>query len=452
MPRPRAPMRWWIGATVLRVAERPPLTIALYRQLTSAATPLAPLWLRHRLRQQKEHPERLRERYGETTNARPQGPVVWLHAASVGEMLSVIPLIERLRARHLDVLVTSGTLTSAWLAGQRLPENAIHQFVPLDMPRFVARFLDHWRPDLALFVESDLWPNLIMSASERGIPLSIVNGRLSERSFRRWGNTPRLISTMLRRFDLCLAQSKTDAERYENLGARRVITTGNLKLDVPPPSADEAQLAELQAATAGRLVIAAASTHPGEEEIVFEAHRLLKQIFPALLTVVAPRHPERGAAVADMARGARLDVAVRSNHEMPSARTDVYVADTLGELGLLYRIAPIALIGGSLVPHGGQNPIEAAKLGAAILHGPHVRNFADLYSALDDCGGAWQVKDATSLARQIEVWLKDPPSRQTAAQNGLRAVASLTGGLERTILALDPYLTKLRLERPSSHA
>jgi 3-deoxy-D-manno-octulosonic-acid transferase len=445
-------MRLRIGGKARHVAERLPLTLAIYRQLTSAVTRLAPLWLRHRLRQQKEHPERLGERHGQPTRARPPGPLVWVHGASVGEMLSVIPLIERVRMEGLNVLVTSGTLTSAWLAAQRLPDSVIHQFVPLDMPRFITRFLDHWRPDLILFVESDLWPNIIMAASERRIPLAIVNGKLSERSFDRWRKTPRMISALLRRFDVCLTQSEADAVRYRELGAPRVIMTGNLKLDVPAPSADPERLAELRTATAGRIVIAAASTHPGEEKAVIEAHRRLKQTFPALLTIVAPRHPERGPAVRDLVRNAGLQVALRSRDELPVPATEVYVADTLGELGILYRIAPIVLMGASLVRHGGHNPIEAAKLGAAILHGPHVWNFADVYSTLDRAGAAEQVGDAANLAARMEMWLKDSKARQTAADAALKTVSSLTGALERTLVVLDPYLLKLRLERPSSHA
>src|SRR5215210_3420186 len=443
MPRRRAPMRWWTGGKALAMAERPPLSFAIYRGLTSAATPVAPLWLAHRLRQQKEHPERLCERYGTATHARPAGPLVWVHGASVGEMLSAIPLIKRMRTERLNVLVTSGTLTSGWLAGQRLPGGVVHQFVPLDIPRFVSRFLDFWRPNLGIFVEFDLWPNIIMAASERGTPLAIVNGKLSERSFERWRKTPRMISALLRRFDLCLAQSQSDAERYRQLGAPRIIMTGNLKLDVPPPSADPARLVELRTATAGRIVIAAASTHPGEEEAVIEAHRRLKQIYPALLTIVAPRHPERGPAVRDIVEKSGLQVALRSCKELPVPETDIYVADTLGELGILYRIASIVLIGGSLVQHGGQNPIEAAKLGAAILHGPHVWNFAEIYSTLDRANGASEITDADKLGGRIAAWLMDPGARQAAAEAGLRTVEGLAGARNRTLAALEPYLLQL---------
>lgn len=452
MPLRHVRTRWWIGGKARHVTDRPPLTLAVYRQLTSMAAPLVPLWLKYRLAQQKEHPERLCERYGRATRARPPGPLVWLHGASVGEMLSVIPLMERLRAEHFNVLVTSGTLTSARLAEQRLPDGVLHQFVPLDTPRFVARFFDHWRPDLALFVDSDIWPNMIMAASERRIPLVIVNGRLSVRSFRRWQKTPRTIASLLRRFDLCLTKSQADAAHYQQLGAPQVVTTGNLKLDAPAPAADAAKLAELQAAVSGRVVVAATSTHAGEEAAMIEAHQGLKPTFPSLLTIIAPRHPERGSGVAELARAAGLRAAQRSHGALPAPEMDVYIADTLGELGLIYRLAAVVFIGGSLVQHGGQNPIEAVNLGVAILHGPHVGNFADIYSAFDHDGAAQQVTDAEMLVQRIAAWLKDPAARQNAADAAFVAVATLTGALERTLTALDPYLSKLRLERPSSHA
>lgn len=429
------------------MAERLPATLRTYRALTRAAKPLAALLLSYRLRHGKEHAVRLPERRGESKIVRPPGPLVWLHGASVGELMAILPLIERIRARDFSVLVTSGTVTSAELAERRLPAEVIHQFVPLDVPQFVNRFLDYWKPNLALFVESELWPNLIMSCSARRVPLFLVNGRLSERSFNRWRWTRRTIASLLSRFDLCLAQSADDAARYTGLGAPRVSTTGNLKLDAPAPPVDEDKLAAMKAATAGRPIIAATSTHPGEETVVTDAHRRLKHTFPGLLTVIAPRHPQRGPGIADIAKVAGLTSKLRSRGELPLPTTDIYVADTLGELGLFYRLAPIVFVGGSLVSHGGQNPIEAAKLGVAILHGPHVWNFAEIYSALDAAGGAEQVTDAGKLAVRIGAWLKDPHARQTVADTGLKAMDTLAGALERTLAALDAYLMQFRLER-----
>ncbi|MEA2929145.1 MAG: 3-deoxy-D-manno-octulosonic-acid transferase [Hyphomicrobiales bacterium] len=429
------------------VAERLPWTLRAYRGLASAATPIAPMVLANRLRRGKEHPQRLAERRGESKIARPSGPLIWAHGASVGEMLAVIPLVEGLRARNFNVLVTSGTVTSARLAEERLPEGAIHQFVPLDAPTFTERFLAHWRPNLGLFAESDLWPNLIVGASQRGIPLILVNGRLSERSFTRWRYLPSAIGALLSRFDLCLAQSEGDAERYSELGAPRLSVTGNLKLDVPAPPVDAGKLAAMRAAVRERPMLAAASTHAGEEAVILDAHRRLRQSFPGLLTIIAPRHPERGAGVFEIATATGLNPVSRSCGELPTRGTDVYIADTMGELGLIYRLAPIVFIGGSLVRHGGQNPIEAAKLGAAILHGPHVWNFSEIYSALDEARGAEEVLDVNRLTVRIGSWLTDPAARKQVADAGLATVEELGGALKRTLAAIEPYLMQLDLER-----
>ncbi len=429
------------------MAERLPLTLRAYALLTAAATPLAPHVLNRRLNRGKEHPLRMAERRGETAVTRPAGALVWVHGASVGELVAVIPLVERIRARAFNVLVTTGTVTSAALAEKRLPPGVIHQFVPLDAPAFVAKFLDHWRPNLALLVESDLWPNIIMAGARRRIPLIVVNGRLSARSFDRWRYFPDTIAALLERLDLCLVRTAADAERFGTLGAPRVTTTGNLKLDVPRLPVDENKLAGLTAAIGARPVIAAASTHLGEEAAIIDTQRRLKSTFRGLLTILVPRHPERGPSIANAIAAAGLTSALRSRDLLPHAGTDIYIADTVGELGLVYRVAPIVFMGGSLVPHGGQNPIEPAKFGAAILHGPHVSNFADIYAALDRAQGAEMVPDAGRLPVRVGAWLKDGEERARVAAAGKKAVDLLGGALERTLAALEPYLMQLRLEQ-----
>jgi 3-deoxy-D-manno-octulosonic-acid transferase len=436
----------------MRVPERLPLTLAAYRFLTQAATPFAPQILRRRLDRGKEHPVRLAERRGESNLARPDGLLVWVHGASVGEVTTVIPLIERVRDQQFSVLVTSGTVTSSMLAEHRLPPDVLHQFIPLDAPSFVTRFLNHWRPNLALFVESDMWPNLIISTSQRDIPLILVNGRMSDRSFQHWQRLPRTIEALLKRFDLCLVRSTTDAERFGELGAPRLGTTGNLKLDVPALPIDDAKLSALTMAVTGRLVVAAASTHPGEEAAVIEAHRRLKSSFPGLLTILAPRHPDRGTGIVHIATAAGLSATLRSQGQLPTGNTEVYISDTVGELGLIYRLAPIVFMGGSLIRHGGQNPVEAVKLGAAILHGPHVSNFTEIYAALDRAHGAELVSDASWLTVRLSAWLRDTEERKRAAEAARRTVEALGGALERTMAALEPYLFQLRLERRPNDA
>lgn len=430
--------------------DRLPLVLRVYRLASRAATPLVPRLLAKRLERGKENPSRLGERRGEPSLPRPSGPLVWVHCASVGEMLAVVPLVERIRARDFAVLVTSGTVTSAALAGQRLPDGAIHQFIPVDVPQFAARFLDHWRPDLALFVESDLWPNLIIGAGERKIPMILVNGRISERSFRRWRLVSGASAALLSRFDLCLAQSADSAQRLSQLGAPHVSSTGNLKLDVPAPPVDTATLHRFNALIGLREVVAAASTHPGEETTVIAAHRRLRAKYPHLLTVIAPRHPERGQSIADIAKVAGLAVGMRSHGELPKRDVDIYIADTLGELGLIYRIAPIVFMGGSLASHGGQNPIEPIRLGAAVMHGPHVWNFGELYATLDQAHGAALVADEDALTAKLGEWLADQSARTAVAKAGEDAVEKLSGALERTLAAIDPYLMQLRLEQRAS--
>jgi len=429
-----------------------PITLRVYQKLSSVVVPLAPALIKRRLKQGKEDPARIGERRGMSRDIRPQGPLVWIHGASVGEVLAAAALIEKLHALNMRILVTSGTVTSAAIVAKRFPADVIHQYVPYDSPRYVARFLDHWRPSLALFIESDLWPNLILSSAARRIPMVLINGRMSHRSFPRWRRVAGTISALLGRFDICLAQSRVDAERFTALGSRNVITTGNLKLDVQAPPADLAKLDRLMTVTRGRPIIVAASTHPGEEDILLETHRRLAGYFPSLLSVIVPRHPARGDAIARAIAASGLHVALRSREELPTATTDIYVADTMGELGLFYRLAPIVFMGGSLVERGGQNPVEAVKLGASIVHGPHVFNFTDVYEALDSAGGARRADTPEALVKQLGQLLADPAALELSAAASERVVKQLGGALDRTLVALEPYLLQLRLEMGAANA
>lgn len=427
--------------------RRATLPIHLYRLLTWLASPFARLLLAGRLRRGKEDPARLAERFGRASRPRPKGPLVWLHGASVGEIIAIMPLMDRLRALGFKVLLTSGTVTSARLAAARLPPDVVHQFVPLDSPAFMRRFLKHWRPDLVLLVESELWPNLLLEVGRRRVPLVLVNARMSERSFGQWSRLPKSAAALLAHVDLCLAQGPQDAERLGALGAARVTPTGNLKFDAPPPPVDLAAFDALRAATAGRQVMVAASTHPGEEAMVVEAHAALARQLPDLLTIIAPRHPERGREVIGVATEAGCPAVLRSDGDLPDRGTQIYVADTIGELGLFYRLAPVALLGGSLIRHGGQNPIEPVKLDAAILHGPHVANFAALYAQLDAVGGAVPVADAGALAASAATLIGDGALRRRMLAAAQATIATLGGALERTLAAIDPYLVQIRLER-----
>jgi 3-deoxy-D-manno-octulosonic-acid transferase len=429
-----------------------PLTLSTYRIAAEVGTVLAPWLLERRLARGKENADRIAERRGEPSARRPPGPLVWLHGASVGEFVAVLPLVERIRARGFTALMTTGTVTSAELAAKRLPPGALHQFIPLDMPSFITRFLDYWRPDLALFVESELWPNLVLTASARHIPMVLVNGRMSERSYRRWRYFPKTVETLLQQFDHCLVRSVSDAKRFGALGAPRISVSGNLKFDAPALPVDAKKFAALTEAIRGRPVVAAASTHPGEESVVVDVHSRLKAAFADLLTIIAPRHPVRGATIAEMTTPARLRPALRSQGAYPTGEVDIYIFDTLGELGLIYQLAPIVLMGGSLIRHGGQNPIEAIRFGSAILHGPHVSNFAEIYEELDRAGAAALVTDGGELTTRISAWIKDEAGRKGVAERARLYVERLGGALDLTVSALEPYFMQLRGKNHTAHA
>ncbi len=424
----------------------------VYRALTWPLAPLAILYLRRRCRRGKEDGLRLAERRGLAGAMRPPGPLVWIHAASVGEATAVLPLIERLLGMRpeLEILVTTGTVASARLLEQRLPVRARHQFVPVDLPGWIGRFLDYWRPDMALWVESELWPNLVLTTHARGIPMILLNGRLSSRSFQSWRRWPGLIRPVLAAFAQCLAQDKQQAERLRRLGAREVTVIGDLKATGNPLPVDPIQLRRLRREIGLRPLWLAASTHHGEEEIVAAVHARVAAAHPNLLTIVAPRHPARGDAVAAMLSASGLSVSRHSHGEPITAETEVYLADTIGELGLFYRVAGIAFIGGSMTPKGGHNPFEAARLDCAILHGPDMSNCASMASALAAAGAAQTVSGAEELAHAVSLLLSDPRSRAARGAAGARAAADGQGVLEAVLTRLAPWLD--RIASPSAKA
>ncbi len=423
-----------------------PFLLQAYGLATRVLGPSARLLLQIRMRRGKEDAARIAERRGVAACARPAGRLAWLHGASVGETVSLLPLVERFVARGYFVLLTSGTATSARVMAARLPEGALHQFIPLDTPAYMARFFDHWRPDIALLAESELWPNLVLAAHARQIPLVLVNGRMSERSYRRWRNLPSSIRAILERFDLCLAQSPEDGERLRRLGAPHVVVSGNLKFDVRLPAPDARARDDLLQAVRGRPIVVAASTHDGEELVVLAAHALAAARIPELLTIIVPRHPARGDAIATAARKAGHSVLQRSTGALPLADTQIYLADTMGELGLFYDIAPVALVGGSLVRVGGHNPIEPAMQGVAILTGPHVRNFDAIYTSLISAGGAAQIVDARELAAALVMLFSEPAKRAAMMAAAQAVVAELGGAVDRTMAVLDPYFAHIALQ------
>lgn len=421
------------------------MSIALYRGFTWVAAPMIRRYLNRRLEAGREDAARFDERMGIASTNRPDGPLVWIHAASVGEALSMLTLVKRLRTERpkMSILMTSGTVTSATLLVERLPPGVIHQYIPVDRVPWVKRFLDHWRPDLVLWVESEFWPTLLSEVKRRGIPAVLLNARMSARSWRGWRRAPWIIRKLLGTFDICLAQTELDAERLIDIGAPHVACPGNLKFAAEPLPASPDALAILEKGIAARPRWLAFSTHPGEEEIIAEAHQRLLQNLPDLLTIIAPRHPARGTAIAAALRDAGLDVSQRGAGEDLTRSTSILLADTMGELGLFFRLTDIAFVGGTLVPHGGQNPIEPARLGCAIIHGPHMQNFLTIESELKGAGASETVTTALELARGVGTLLSNPTGRQ----GRIAAARSVAEGkfsiLDAVFSHLDPYLDRI---------
>ncbi|MEO1192650.1 MAG: 3-deoxy-D-manno-octulosonic acid transferase [Pseudomonadota bacterium] len=418
---------------------------SLYRALGRAAGPLVRVLLRRRVTRGKELEDRLPERWGYSALPRPDKPLIWVHAASVGESLAILPLVQALheRAPGCQVLMTSTTVTSAKLLDQRLPDGVIHRFSPLDLPRAIERFLDHWRPALAIYVESELWPTQLRALDQRAIPRLLVNGRMSSRSYRGWRRYPGLAPELLEGFRLVAAEGQRSAERLRALGAQNVSAVGNLKQAAQPLPADPTHLAALEDAVAGRPLWLAASTHPGEDEQVFAAHAHLKEALPDLLTLLVPRHPVRGAEIAALAQAAGLVVARRSLDQAVTQETEIYIADTLGELGIFYRLAPIVFVGGSLMPVGGHNPLEPARLGCALLAGPHQDNVIEASAALQAAGALQLVRSQTALASAVLAWLQDPAARQAAGTAAESVGTAQAAVLEDCWQLLEPFLPAL---------
>jgi 3-deoxy-D-manno-octulosonic-acid transferase len=417
-------------------------SLKAYRLATNLARPATPLLLGLRERGGKEDAGRRPERLGRPSAARPSGRLAWFHAASIGETMAVLPLIAALAAERpgLSFLLTTGTVTSAELARQRIGPRTIHQYAPLDVACYVRGFLEHWRPDLAVFAESEIWPNLIVESAARGIPLALINARMTKRSFRRWRRVPGLAEPLFGRFALVLAQNDGLARRFSTLGAPSTLSVGNLKVDAPAPPVDSVALERLRPALVGRPLLMAASTHDGEDQVVAEAHCALARSLPGLCTIIAPRHPERGAAITEMLKGRGLKVARRSLGMLPDRSSEAYVADTIGELGTLYKLAPVAFIGGSLVNRGGQNPIEAVRQGAVVLTGPHWQNFGDAYDALISHGGAIVVHSAAEIAAAARQLMTDQAELGSMRKRADAALAKISGALPATIAALLRYL------------
>ncbi len=372
--------------------------LPFYKIATTLISPLIPLWLRYRTSKGKEDPTRIGERFGHTSHMRPKGTLLWIHASSVGESNSVLALIRQLTSRFpkLSILLTTGTVTSANLMGKQLPKGVVHHYAPIDTPDATERFIAHWYPDVVWFVESEFWPNLIDAAKRYFCLMAVVNARMSERSFVMWKKYPNVTRAMFSAFRFFFTQSTRDANRLRELGAAEIIESGNIKYDAPPLSCNESELMKLHSAASDRKIFLAASTHSGEEILIAQTHAKLAKQFPNLLTIIVPRHANRGDEIASELSAFGV-IHQRSKQQAITPQTNIYIADTMGELGLFYRLANIVFMGGSLVAHGGQNPLEPARLSCAIITGPHIHNFAEIYDEMKTSQAAIIVENAQML-------------------------------------------------------
>jgi len=416
-----------------------------YYGLSWLGAPLVSGYLEWRAYKGYDDKSRLKERKGVASVSRPERPLLWVHAVSVGETVAALTIIQAILKQYpeVHVLLTTTTVSSAKIVEKRLPKNTTHQFCPVDTPQAVGRFLKHWQPDLAIWIESELWPNLIHETQERGVPTILLNGRMSLKSFSNWQKLKGMVSPLLSRLDLCAVQSEEQASFFKALGAKTVSIMGNVKLMMTPLDIDSQKYLTFKKEIGGRPVWLAASTHPGEEEIIIQTHKILRKECPDLLTILVPRHIERASFLQQLALKEGVSSALRTE-TTSLAEIDIYIGNTLGEMGLFYALSPVVLMGATFVPKGGHNPIEAAQMGAFVLHGPHTFNNPQLYEALASLGLSERIQEKTKLPSLVLPWLKkqkedylEPPALKTYREKGLQNLMKL----------LTPYVKILRKKR-----
>ena len=422
---------------------RRPLALQLYLWFSAISGPVYQVVLRQRLAQGKEDPKRVSERYGLSTIARPEGPLIWFHAASVGESQAILDPVRQLLEKRpeLTVLVTTTTRSSATLLSDQLPNRAIHQYSPVDTPSATRAFLHHWQPDCAIWTESELWPRLLKETKALDVPMFLVNARVSPKTAKRWQRFSGPVGELLSYFRGILAQDGKTASLIGDLGypAGKLSVTGSTKQTATALPYDPNILKNLKESTAGRPIWLAASTHKGEEEHVVAAHQQLMSLQGNALLLLAPRHPERGDEIERQLNDAGFVCSRRSRTDAITPQTTVYLADTLGELGLWYRLAPVAFIGGSLVPVGGHNPYEPLAVGCATITGPHTYNFQDIYERLAQTQGTTIARDATDIASAVwDLWDHDTRGRQIRL--GQKEIGQVGNATERLLEICAPYI------------
>lgn len=417
--------------------------IGFYKTLMTILFPVIRVtYIKKRQKIGKEHPTRFCERVGQYSKPRPDGKLYWFHGASVGEAVSMLPLIDKLLKDEPDlhIMVTTGTLTSAEIMAKRLPERAFHQFIPFDVPKYAKNLLDHFKPDAVLWFESELWPAMLSEIHQRHIPLILVNGRISDKSFHNWQKFKPIAKEILGFFSLCLGQSEQDRKRLQFLGAPKTDCLGNIKYAGMPLPVDVNKLAELKSQIGKRRVFLISSTHHNEEEQLACHFNRLKEAVRDVFVIIAPRHPERGKEIAEMLERKGFHVSLRSSCQMISDETDVYVADTIGEMGLWYKLAEISFIGGSLINHGGQNFMEPARDKNAVIIGQYTHNFVEMMERAKINGAVMQVMSSADVIEEAISLFREPELLAERQNNAYQWTVKEAEVLDGIVLALKKEL------------
>lgn len=419
------------------------LLLSAYRALARASGPLLPTYLARRERAGKEDAARLSERRGVAFQSRPDAPLIWMHGASVGECTMLLSVIHHVQKQRPDIafLITSGTRTSADLLAAQLPPNATHQYAPLDHPGYVGAFLDHWQPELAIWAESEIWPNLITATRKRGIKMALINARMSERSRLGWAKRPKTARTIFGAFDTILAADHATARALSRATGREISNVGNIKDAAPPLPVDTHELTALKAALASRAVWCAASTHAGEDAAMVAAHQQLLNAHPDALLILAPRHPERAGDIARLCREAGLTTARRSLGQTSKPKTQIWIMDSIGDMGLAYRLASVSFVAGSTQPHlSGHNPVEPARLGSAVLSGLYVESFLDVYDAMQQGDAVMTIDDVTALGATLTQIFNDPKRLNAMQKTAVDFAISRADMMDKVWVELAPLM------------
>lgn len=412
--------------------------LTFYRALTGISGPALKIYLNKRLQRGKEDPQRLRERFGEASLPRPSGKLLWIHSASNGEILSILPMVPILLAKKPDwnILMTAGTRSARdsfdKQAANFPPGRVIHQFIPVDHPSWVHKFMNHWHPDAVIWMESELWPNLLHAIRKRNLPAVLLNARMRPNTVKRWRSLTSAVREMLSTFCTVFVMAKNFAPIYQEFGARQIEYFGNLKIDKPPLAVDTAALQELKTMIGNRPCISAIATHPTDEALFAETYQKLKAEHPTLLGLIALKHPSRGEDVRAELATMGLNVSLRSTGDAITPETAIYIADTFGEMGLWYNLAPFGLIGGSVFPFGGQNPYEGIHFGFVAIYGPYMFNFPDTTAILEENDISVLIDDKSKLYEAMKYLLDHPDVLSRKQETAKRVATESTHIIEPT--------------------